>query len=43
MGVSRDDFLCIPREAYSYEELPVRDTVIAARFRDSWNSVKRTL
>ena len=32
MGVSRDDFLCIPRDAGSYEELPVRNTVIAVGF-----------
>ena len=35
MGVSREDFLCIPRDAYSYEELPVRNTVIAAGFREA--------
>jgi len=33
MGVSREDFLSIPRDAYSYEELPVRNAVIAAGFR----------
>jgi hypothetical protein len=33
MGVSREDFLCIPRDAYSCEELPVRNTVITAGFR----------
>ena len=45
MGVSSEDFLCIQRDAYSYEELPVRNTFIAAGFRrfemeDSRNSVR---
>jgi hypothetical protein len=31
MGVNREDFLSVPRDAYSYEELPVRNTFIAAR------------
>jgi hypothetical protein len=47
MGVSSEDFLCIQRDAYSYEELPVRNTVIAAGFRglateDGRNSVRWT-
>jgi hypothetical protein len=47
MGVSSEDFLCIPRDAGSYEELPVRNTVIAAGFRrfeieDSRNFVRWT-
>jgi len=33
MGVSRDDFPCIPRDAYSYEELPVRSTFTATGLR----------
>jgi hypothetical protein len=46
MGVSREDFLSIPRDAYSYEELPARNTFIAVGFRDlaiedSRNSVRR--
>jgi hypothetical protein len=34
MGVSREDFLCVQRDDYSYEELPVRNNVVAAGFRD---------
>ena len=34
MGASREDFLSIPRDAYSYEELPARNTFTAVRFRD---------
>ena len=33
MDVSREDFRCISRDDGSYEELPVRNTVIAAGFR----------
>jgi len=32
MGVSREDFLFIPRNAYSYEELSVRNKFTAAGF-----------
>ena len=32
MGVSRDVFLCVTRDAYSYEDPRERNTVIAAGF-----------